>query len=65
MTTQPTSPVQRNEARRTANDPETGDPIDESIDESMAEADRANGEGDPDNASERRPNGAKNGPDPS
>ena len=52
MTTPQTDPVRRNEAEQA--------PPNQSIDESMAEADRANGEGDPDDASRIQCSGERN-----
>ena len=62
MRTPQIDPVQRNEAQQTPNDPRPNDRApDEAIDESMVEADRANGEGDPDDASQIHRNGERNG----
>jgi len=62
MTTPQTDPVQRTEAQQPPADPQPTDRApDESIDESMAEADRANGEGDPDDSSQIHRDGERNG----
>ena len=59
MTTPQTDPVRRNEAEQ-APPNEAEQAPNESIDRSMAEADRANGEGDPDDASRIQCSGERN-----